>query len=127
MDVSPHKAALATRDATPLCERAVHRGPHIGEYARILVEGPLLRHVHRLLGLAHCVGSDATDEAYAWALEVEVVDVNRIQHMLEQGLVRRRMLKSAPPPVAPGGTVLRFQRPSSAFRQPGKGGSDAPA
>jgi hypothetical protein len=97
-------------------------------YARRLTEGPLpwsrIRHVYRLLGLARRFGDAATDEACARALELDVVDVMRIQTMLEKGLVRRKLLSSSPPPPAPTGTVLRFARDAREFR---RGGPDASA
>lgn len=127
-DLPPGKAALATRDATSLCEQGDQHGPHVGEYARRLAAGPLpwsrIRHVYRLLGLARRFGGAATDEACARALEVDVVDVTRIQRMLENGLVRRGLLTATPTQPEPTGTVLRFQRPTDAFRV---GGPDATA
>ena len=78
----------------------------------------------RLLGLARRFGGPATDEACARALELDVVDVMRIQTMLEKGLLRRKLLSSSPPPEPPSGKVLRFARDASEFR---RGGSDAPA
>lgn len=125
-DLPPGKAALATRDATTLCEQADRFGPHVGEYARRLADGPLpwsrIRHVYRLLGLARQFGGDATDEACARALELDVVDVMRIQRMLENGLVRRNLLRSSPPETPPAGKVLRFARDPREFRS---GGPDA--
>ena len=127
-DLPPGKAALATRDASSLIEQAQRHGEHVGDYARRLAEGPLpwprLRHVYRLLGLARRFGDAVTDEACARALEVDVVDVTRIQRMLEKGLVQRGLLSSAAPPPRPAGTVLRFQRPKESFKH---GGPDATA
>lgn len=127
-DLPPGKAALATRDATTLCDQGDRFGPHVGEYARRLAEGPLpwsrLRHVYRLLGLARRFGGAATDEACARALELDVVDVMRIQTMLEKGLLRRKLLSSTPPPDQAAGKVLRFARDKSEFRL---GGPDASA
>lgn len=127
-DLPPGKAALATRNASSLCEQADGHGLHVGEYARRLAKGPLpwsrLRQVYRLLGLARRFGSAATDEACARALEMDVVDVTKIQRMLEGGLVRRGLLTASPSPEEPAGKVLRFQRPSAAFRT---GGPDASA
>ena len=127
-DLPPGKAALATRDATTLCEQADRFGPHVGEYARRLAAGPLpwsrKRHVYRLLGLARRFGGAATDEACARALELDVVEVMRIQGMLGKGLVRRGLLTSSPPPTPPSGKVLRFARDPGEFRL---GGPDATA
>jgi len=127
-DLPPGTEALATRNASVLYERADDHGPHVGIYARRLSEGPWLftriRMVYRLLGLAQRFGSTATDEACARALELDVVDVSRIQGMLEKGLVRRRLLSTGPPARETDGTVLRFQRRPSEFTS---GGPDASA
>ena len=125
-DAPPGMAALVSRDASSLCERADQFGPHVGEYARRLGEGPQpwtrIRQVYRLLHLARRFGGAAAEEACARALEVDVVDVTRIQRMLEQGLQRRNLLSSAPPPREPSGKVLRFQRRKEEFSL---GGGDA--
>lgn len=86
--------------------------------------GARLVKVHPRLGLARRFGGAATDEACARALENDVVDVMRIQTMLEKGLERRKLLSSSPPPPAPTGTVLRFARAAREFR---RGGPDASA
>lgn len=118
-DLPPGKAELATRDTESLCSQADGFGPHVGAYARRLADGPLpwsrIRHVYRLLGLARRHGASATEEACARALELDVVDVMRIDRMLEKGLVARGLLSSRPPPTPPG-TVLRFARHKSEFR-----------
>ena len=128
MDAPPGKAALVTRDATTLCEQANGFGRHVGEYARRLAAGPLpwsrIRHVYRLLGLARRFGGAATDEACARALELDVVDVMRIDGMLTKGLVRRKLLSSSPPDRPPSGKVLRFARDKQDFQL---GGPDATA
>lgn len=127
-DLPPGTEALATRDTTTLCVLGDGFGPNVGEYARRLTAGPLpwsrIRHVYRLLGLARRFGGAAVDEACARALEVEVVDVTRVQRMLDNGLVRRGLVTSAPPAFEPGAAVLRFQRKKSEFRT---GGPDASA
>lgn len=130
VDLPPGKAALATRDATTLCEQAAGFGPHVAEYARRLAEGPLpwsrIRFVYRLLGLARRYGAATTDEACARALELDVIDVLRIGRMLERGLVTRGLITSTPSPNAPKqGHVLRFARSRQEFRT--GGGGDAPA
>jgi len=119
-DLPPGKAELATRDTASLCERAATFGEHVGVYAQRLADGPLpwsrMRHLYRLLGLAQRFGAEATDEACARALEVDVIDVMRIERMLEKGLVTRRLLRSTPPQRQETAAVLRFARPTSAFR-----------
>ena len=128
-DLPPGKAELATRDTASLVEQAKAFGPHVEEYARRLAEGPLpwsrMRHIYRLMGLARRYGAAVTDEACARALEVGVVNVQRIDGMLRKGLATRRLLKSSPRPT-PQAKVLRFARSASAFRLD-HGGSDVPA
>lgn len=127
-DAPPGKAALVTRDPSTLCEQGDRFGQHVGEYARRLAEGPLpwsrIRHVYRLLGLARRFGGAATNEACARALELDVVNVMRIQGMLEKGLARRKLLTSSPPTKPPAGKILRFARDKQDFHL---GGPDAPA
>jgi transposase len=120
-DLPPGKAELATRDGSSLQRRAEAFGPHVGEYARRLLDGPLpwsrMRHVYRLLGLAKRYGGDLVDEACARALELDVVEVIRIDRMLQRGLVRRGLL--SPPPARPRPSkvvALRFARDPKEWR-----------
>ncbi len=121
VDLPPGKAEAATRDGATLQRRAAIFGPHVGEYARRLLEGPLpwtrIRQVYRLNGLALRYG-DLADEACERALELDVVDVTRIQRMLERGLVRRGLLSSRPPQPPPQRKVvpLRFARDPQEYR-----------
>ena len=122
-DLPPHKAALATRDTEALCEQAGHWGPHVGEYARRLTEGPhmwrRMRQIYRLMGLAKKFGGASTDRACAQALEADVVDVMRIQRMLENGLVGRNPVNPRPPEAPPEGKLPRFARRKDEFRSGG--------
>ena len=122
-DLPPGKAELATRDCASLQRRADTHGPHVGEYTRRLLEGPLpwtrVRRVYALLGLARRHGSCYADEACARALEFDVVDVKRIKRMLERGLVQRGLLPPSPPspPAATGKVIpLRFARDARRYR-----------
>lgn len=108
---------LATRDAEGLKARAAKHGVVVGEYARRLLEGPLpwtrARHVHRLIGLCRTHGSEAVEEACQRALALDVVDVTRVQRLLERAVPP----PSAPPPPAPDPTPsTRFGRDPSEFR-----------
>ena len=125
-DLPPDRAALATRDPSTLFAQADSAGEYVGVYARRLMEGSAvwsrIRALYRLMGLVRRYGDEATDEACARALEVDVVEVKRIEGMLEKGLMRRNLL--AVPTPSPQGQVLRFQRPRTAFKP---GGTDASA
>ena len=137
VDLPPGKAELATRDGASLQRRAETFGPNVGEYARRLLDGPLpwsrMRHVYRLLGLGKRHGGQLLDEACAQALELDVVEVIRIDRMLSRGLVRRGLLSAPPsrPEPRPGNVVaLRFARAPGEWRvvRPPEGEEpDAPA
>jgi transposase len=122
-DLPPGKAELATRDGAALQRRAEAFGPRVGEYARRLLDAPLpwsrLRHVYRLLGLAKRYGGELVDEACTRSLELDVVDVVRIDRMLERGLLRRGLLGAprAKPSPRPSNVVpLRFARDPKEWR-----------
>jgi len=124
VDLPPGKAELATRDGESLQRRGEAFGPHVGEYARRLLDSPLpwtrMRQVYRLLGLAKRYGGEMVDEACARALELEVVDVVRIGRMLERGLVRRGLLLPAPKRRTSSNVIaLRFARDPKEWRSCG--------
>jgi len=120
-DAPPGKAELVTRDGTALCDLAATYGDSVGTYARRLLDSPLpwtrMRHLYRLLGLCKRHGAAWVDEACARALEFDVVDVVRVQRMLERGLVQRGLLQRPNPPTSPNNIVqLRFARDPSEWR-----------
>jgi hypothetical protein len=120
-DLPPGLAETALRDGDALVRKAEALGPSVGVYARRLLEGPAawsrVRHVFRLLGLGRRYGGDLVDEACAQALALDVVDVHRIDSMLQRGLpARRQGPVAAPPPSPPRSGVLRFLRPTSTWQ-----------
>lgn len=120
-DAPPGKAALVSRDGGALCELAMTYGPSVGVYAKRLLDSPMpwrrMRQVYSLLGLCKRHGGAWVDEACARALELDVVDVVRIQRMLEQGLVQRGLLQRPAPRAAPSNVVsLRFARDRAEWR-----------
>jgi len=133
-DLPPGKEALATRSGESLQRQADAAGEHVGRYVERLLAGPLpwtkMRHVYRLLGLVRRFGDALTNEACERALELDVVDVTRIDRMLERGLVQRGLLRPTPaPPAKPRDNVvpLRFARDPREFKTSPQGESDAPA
>jgi hypothetical protein len=123
-DLPPGTVEIALRDGTALGERAAAHGPEVAEYARRLLDGPLpwtrMRHVYRLLGLCRCYGDAVVGKACAAALELDVVDVTRVERMLDRGLG-----PVSPPPPPEGKVVhLRFARSRDEYRRT-PGGSDA--
>jgi plasmid stability protein len=115
-DLPEGTGELATRDAEGLHARAAKHGPAVGDYARRLLDCPLpwtrARQVHRLLRLCKVHGDQAADDACRRALDLDVIDVTRVQRLLERTL---------PPPPAPAPksaapTAARFGRDPSEFR-----------
>lgn len=109
-DLPEHKTAYAMRDLDRLVADARRHGEQVGVYAqRLLDESPLpwtrMRTVYRLLGLARRYGDQAVDTACARALELDVVNVTKIESML------KRAAEAAPPqrprPVAANGRFAR--------------------
>jgi transposase len=109
-DLPEHKTAYAMRDLDRLVADARRHGEQVGEYAqRLLDESPLpwtrMRTVYRLLGLARRYGDHAVDAACERALELDVVNVTKIESMLKRGA------EAAPPqrprPVAATGRFAR--------------------
>ena len=136
-DLPEGTAALATRDASTLVAKAESLGGSVGEYARRVLEDPRpstrMRLLYRLLSLGKRYGGALLDEACEQALALDVVDVVRVDRMLERGLPGRRQPPSTPPerPPLPRNVVpLRFLRAPETYRTPRpepQGEHDAPA
>jgi len=115
-DYPPEKRIYAMRDLETLRRNAEAAGPNVGIYAQRLLDTDLpwtqMRHCYRLLGLVRRYGAGRVDTACGKALELDVVDVLRVDRMLQQAL------ETGPPlPERPRGKVvhLRFARPASDF------------
>ena len=130
-DFPEDKAIYATRDTEALRRKAEAAGPAVAEYARRLLDTPepwrRMRALYRLLGLVHRYGEAPVERSCELALELDVVDVTRIDRMVRNGLENHE--RPEPPPAASNVIELRFARPSSHFAvghratQP-KGGHD---
>ena len=110
------QAEYALRDVATLTKKATAAGPSVGIYAQRLLDVPLpwtsMRAVYRLLGLTRSYGTAAVDAACARALELDVVDVRKIAHMLEQASERQ----PAPPSAKVIGGPARFARDNTEFQ-----------
>ena len=126
LQVEPHKIQ-SSKSIVPLklvsCKdlfaRADAYSDLIGSYARRLAPDPKriwsdIRRVYRLLGACETYGSEAVEEACRRALELEVVDIKRIEGMLEKGLEKRVSVPTRTSPPARA-QLLAFERPRSAF------------
>lgn len=116
-DYPPEKAAYAFRDVKYLACKAEEHGQAVGEYARLLLSGPLpwtkMRQVYALLDLTKKFGPARVEEACRAAIEAEVTNVYRLRHMIEHAVLGTP--EALPPNVVP---IARYLRPSSQFALP---------
>jgi hypothetical protein len=134
-DLPPGKAEFVMRDGQAFQRKAAHYGPHVAEYVRRLLDTPLpwtrMRQVYRLLGLANRYGGALVEEACTQSLALDVVDVVRIDRMLEKGLLVGGKLSPPRPPTSSNNVIaLRFARDPDEWRsrnsQPPGDAPDAP-
>ena len=93
---------------------ASEHGPAVAEFAERLFDGPLpwakVRQGHKLIRLGERYTPERLDAACRRALEVDLIDVRRVERILVQALEQEAM-PELPKPM-PGG---RFARPGSVF------------
>ena len=109
-DMPPGVEGYATRTVDRMVAQAASYGPATGIYARRLLDGDapwmMMRSVYRLIGLAKRYGAAAAEAACARALDVDVINVSKIESMLKNATEKN----AAPAPAAvPAGTG-RFAR-----------------
>jgi hypothetical protein len=116
-DYPVERSIYALRNVDALRRQAEQAGAVIGRYAAALLDSPLpwtrMRRVYALLGLVRRYGAARVTEAGTVALAADMLDVRRLQRMLEQGL----LAPAAPPParVIPRG---RYLRPATQYALP---------
>ena len=86
-DMPPGVEGYATRSVDRLVAQAASYGPATGIYAQRLLDGDapwmMMRSVYRLIGLAKRYGPPAAEAACARALDVDVINVSKIESMLK--------------------------------------------
>jgi len=86
-DMPPGVEGYATRTVDRMVAQAASYGEHVGIYAQRLLDGDapwmMMRSVYRLIGLAKRYGAAAAEAACSRALDVDVVDVSKIESMLK--------------------------------------------
>jgi transposase len=110
VDMPPGVEGYATRTVDRMAAQAGCYGEHVGIYAQRLLGGDapwmMMRSVYRLIGLAKRYGAAAAEAACARALDVDVINVSKIESMLKNATENN----AAPAPAAvPAGTG-RFAR-----------------
>jgi hypothetical protein len=106
----PGVEGYATRTVDKMAAQAGCYGEHAGIYARRLLDGDapwmMMRSVYRLIGLAKRYGAAAAEAACSRALDVDVVDVSKIESMLKNATEKNPAPVAAAVPAGAG----RFAR-----------------
>ena len=129
-DYPKDRAPYAMRYPDYYRKKAREIGPAGGDFAAKLLEGEFpwsrLRQVQKLLRLAERYGRERTEAACLRALSVDLIDVTRVGHILEQALENESNAGSETrlPPLQ---QKLRFLRPAEHFshRPASQGGNHA--
>ena len=86
----PERAAYALRSSERIIQQARFLGSNVGTFAEHLVRGMQpwgkLRQAQKLLRLAERYGIPRTEQACAYALSYELINVRRLEHILEHAL-----------------------------------------
>jgi transposase len=118
-DYPQEKTAYAMRDIDFLQRQAERHGPHIGQLAGIILDGPLpwtrMRRVYALLSLVRKYGEQRVEEACATALAFEMHDVRRLKRMLENAGAPPSLAAPESSKVIP---LARYLRPASQYALP---------
>ena len=116
-DYPVERSVYAMRDVAALQRQATSHGEAIGRYAAALLDSPLpwtrMRRVYALLGLVRRYGAARVTEVCTAALAADLLDVRRLQRMLE--------LASTTTPASPSARVTplaRYLRPATQYALP---------
>ena len=89
-DYPVERSVYAMRNVDALRRQADAAGEVIGRYAAALLDSPLpwtrMRRVYALLGLVRRYGAARVTEVCTVALDADMLDVQRLKRMLEQGV-----------------------------------------
>jgi hypothetical protein len=122
----PERVAYALRSPQRLVEQARFLGSSVGAFAERLLAEPhpwaKLRQAQKLLRLAERYGAERTDQACAYALSFELLNVRRLEHILERALDQpadghdgSALVTDAAAALERAALSSRFARPGSAF------------
>ena len=119
-DYPTELTAYTLRAPEGIKRRAAEQGPAVAEFADRLFDGPLpwakVRQGHKLVRLGQRYTPERLDDACRKALDVDLIDVRRVERILVQALERSEAPEH-PQPLPAG----RFARPGSVFAH-AKGG-----
>jgi hypothetical protein len=107
----PGVERYATRTVDRLVTQAACYGEATGIYARRLLDGDapwmMMRSVYRLIGLAERYGAQAAEAACARALDVDVINVSKIESMLKNATEKNAAPSSSSAVPAGAGRFAR--------------------
>jgi hypothetical protein len=116
-DYPAHLAPYTLRDPERMTRDAHAQGPAVGTFVERLLAGPFpwarLRQVQKLLRLANRYGRSRVDAACQRALAFDLLNVHRVERIVQQDLARLPALPGERAADAPG--ALRFLRPAQSF------------
>jgi transposase len=116
-DYPLERSIYAFRNLEALRRQADSAGAVIGRYAAALLDGPLpwtrMRRVYALLGLVRRYGASRVTAVCTVALEADMLDVKRLQRMLEAAVT-----SAAPAPTARILPLARYLRPATQYALP---------
>lgn len=117
-DYPKERAPYAMRYPDYYRKKALHIGPSVGAFAEKLLEGEFpwsrLRQAQKLLRLSERYGSQRTDAACRRALSFELVDVHRLERILQLAL-EKEVVAADGAGFPPMQQKLRFLRPADHF------------
>ncbi len=112
-DYPVERSVYALRNVDALRRQAASAGEAVGQYAAALLDSPLpwtrMRRVYALLGLVRRYGAARVNEGCTTALAADMLDVRRLQRMLEVAAAPSPSV-AAPARVLPIGRYLRPAR-----------------
>ena len=113
-DYPDELSAYTLRAPDGIKRSAVEQGLAVGEFAQRLFDGALpwsrIRQGHKVLRLGQRYTPERLDAACRRALEVDLIDVGRVERILVQALEQAETPEQ-PPPLPAG----RFARPGEVF------------
>jgi transposase len=118
-DYPPERTTYALRAPDAVVRRAMDLGPFIGLFAERLLAGDFpwarLRQGQRLLRLADRYTAARLNAACERALAVDLLDVKRVERMLQQALEQEPLPAELPPARRPIVPSARFARAGRTF------------
>ena len=115
-DYPAELSAYTTRAPDRIKSKAAELGPAVADFAERLFDGPLpwaqVRQGHKLLRLGERYTAKRLDAACRRALDVDLIDVRRVERILVHA-AEEEVMPQLPLPIPAG----RFARPGNAFAQ----------